>query len=452
MGLTDTLSFPGGFLAARHRFRWWGREQVSAWQLDNARHVVRDVIRRSPFFAELYRGSDPRDVWRLPTTNKKMMMEHLGEYNTLGFTREELLRFCLEAERKRTFTSRFHGVNVGMSSGTSGSRGVEMATRGEESRVKAVLMSRFPFPRGRKLNWAFILRVSSPAFRLNLFGNRLTWVSQLDTAEGIRDKLNGLQPNMISAPPSMLRILARDARSGLLTARPGCVLSYGEVLYPEVEKYIGETFGCPVRQVYKSTEGTIALSCRENRLHVQEDLMAVQLLDRGGNPTLDGEPCHRLVITNLVYRAQPFIRYELNDVISLDPRPCPCGSSFRVIGRIQGRCDDVFWASRRDGRGLQYVFPDYISRAIISSSDGIEEYQAVQQSPVEVLVRILPNGKESDQRIADAVASNIARIFTDYECREPEVRVRFETPQTRGEAGKLIRIRRDFAVEEEELT
>ena len=451
MGVVDDLSFAGRFLAARRRFHSWSRERIASWQLDSARRVVRSVIRRSPFFADLYRDSDPDDVWRLPITNKKMMMEHLGEYNTLGFTREELLRFCLEAERERTFTRRYRGVNVGMSSGTSGSRGVEMATRGEETRVKAALLSRFPFPRGGKLNWAFILRVSSPAFRLNLFGNRLTWVSQLGTAEGIREELNRLRPNMISAPPSMLRILARESRSGLLTAKPKCVLSYGEVLYPEVEKYIGETFGCPVRQVYKSTEGTIALSCRENRLHIQEDLMAVQLFDREGRPTPDGEPCHRLVITNLVYRAQPFIRYELNDIISLDPHPCPCGSSFRVIGRIQGRCDDVFWADRKDGGGLQYVFPDYISRAIISSSDGIEEYQAVQESPGEVLVRILPNGKEQDERIAEAVASNIIRVFTAYECREPEVRVRFETPVTRGEAGKLIRIRRDFMVEEEIL-
>lgn len=451
MGFIEDLLFAGRYLAARRRFRSWSLERLAAWKLDKARRVVRFVVRRSRFFADLYRGCNLDDVWRLPTTNKKMMMEHLGEYNTLGFTREELIRFCLEAERERTFTRRFRGVNVGMSSGTSGSRGVEMATRGEEAYVKAVAMSRFPFPRGEKLNWAFILRVSSPAFSLNRFGNRLSWVSQLDTAESIRERLNRLQPNMVSAPPSMLRILARESRSGLLTVKPKCVLAYGEVLYPDVEKYIWETFGCPVRQVYKSTEGTIALSCPENRLHIQEDLIAVQLFDRRGMPTPDGEPCHRLVITNLVYRAQPFIRYELNDLISLDPRPCPCGSSFRVISRIQGRCDDVFWAEREDGSGLQYVFPDYISRAIISGSDGIEEYQAVQESPREVLVRILPNGQERNERIAEAVAANLVRVFAAYHCRLPEVRVRFEAPAARGEAGKLIRIRRDFSVEEETI-
>ena len=207
----------------------------------------------------------------------------------------------------------------------------------------------------------------------------------------------------------MLRILARESRRGLLTVRPKCILAYGEVLYPDVEACVADTFGCPVRQVYKCTEGTIAVSCAENRLHVQEDLMALQLLDREGKPTPAGEPCHRLVITNLVYRALPFIRYELNDIICLDPRPCPCGSSFRVIARIQGRSDDVFWADRADGPGLQYVFPDYISRAIISSSDGIEEYQAVQVSPRQVLVRILPNGEDQEPQIAGQVASAIRR-------------------------------------------
>jgi putative adenylate-forming enzyme len=452
MSVGDTALFPVRYLSAQRRFAAWSPEQIAAFQLDSARRVVAHAVRRSPFFARHLQSSDLDDVWSLPLTNKKMMMDNLGEYNTLGFSRQELLGFCLEAEKERTFVRRYHGVNVGMSSGTSGSRGVEMATRGEESHVKAVVLSRFPFPRGEKLNWAFILRVSSPAFRLQLFGNRLTWVSQLDTAEGIREKINGLRPNMISAPPSMLRILARESRDGRLTAKPRCVLAYGEVLYPEVEKYIGEAFGCPVRQVYKSTEGTIALSCAENRLHIQEDLVAVQLCGSGGRPTPVGEPCQRLVITNLVYRALPFIRYELNDVISLDPRACPCGSSFRVIQRIQGRSDDVFWAERTDGSGLQYIFPDYISRAIISSSDGIEEYQAVQESPARVLVRILPNGKENDVGVAHAVSDSIIRVFTAYHCREPEVRVRFETPRTRGEAGKLVRISRSFPVEQERLT
>lgn len=451
MSAVDSVLFPERFLAARRRFRRWSLAEAAEYQREAARRVVRDIVRRSPFFAGLYRGFDLDDVWRLPVTNKKMMMDNLGEYNTLGFTREGLLHFCLEAERDRTFVRRYQGVNVGMSSGTSGSRGVEMATRGEESHVKAVALSRFPFPRGEKLNWAFILRVSSPAFRLNVLGNRLTWVSQLDTAEGIRDTLNRLQPNMISAPPSMLRILARESRDGLLTARPRCILAYGEVLYPDVEAYVGGAFGCPVRQVYKCTEGTIAVSCVENRLHVQEDLMALQLLDGEGKPTPAGEPCHRLLITNLVYRALPFVRYELNDIISLDPQPCPCGSCFRVISRIQGRSDDVFWADRADGPGLQYVFPDYISRAIISSSDGIEEYQAVQVSPRQVLVRILPNGKDQEPRIAEEAAAAIRRVFAAYRCREPDVRVLFETPQTRGKGGKLVRISRDFPVEEERL-
>ncbi|MBA7581569.1 hypothetical protein ES708_23475 [subsurface metagenome] len=451
MKLTEDLSFASRYLAARWRFYTWSRERIAYWHLERARRLVGYVVRHSRFFAELYRKSDLNDIWRLPVTNKKAMMDHLSDYNTLGFTREELIRFCLEAEQEKRFTQRYRGVNVGMSTGTSGSRGVEMATRDEENRVKAVLFSRFPFPRGEKLNWAFILRVSSPAFSLNRFGNRLTWVSQLDTAEGIRDKLNRLQPNMISAPPSMLRILARDSRVGLLTVPLKCVLAYGEVLYPEVERYIQDTFGCPVRQVYKSTEGTIALSCRENRLHIQEDLMAVQLFDRDGIPTLNGEPCHSLVITNLVYRAQPFIRYELNDIVSLDPRPCPCGSSFRVIGRIQGRCDDLFWGSRKDGRGLQYIFPDYVSRAIVASSDGVEEYQAIQTSPGEVFVRILLNRKGLEKKVAGAITAAIIRVFTAYHCNKPAVRVHFEPPETRAEAGKLIRIRRDFQVKEEAL-
>jgi phenylacetate-coenzyme A ligase PaaK-like adenylate-forming protein len=201
-----------------------------------------------------------------------------------------------------------------------------------------------------------------------------------------------------------------------------------------------------------STEGAIGLSCRENRLHVQEDLMAIQLFDQDGRPTPDGEPCHRLIVTNLVYLGLPIIRYELNDLISLDPEPCPCGSSFRVIGRIQGRSDDLFWGCRQDREDLQYIFPDYISRAIITSSEGIEEYQAIQVSPDEVRVTILPSkdncaGREDE--IVEAVSAGIREVFWKYRCHAPEVNVLFGKPKAQWESGKLIRILRGFKVPED---
>jgi phenylacetate-coenzyme A ligase PaaK-like adenylate-forming protein len=55
----------------------------------------------------------------------------------------------------------------------------------------------------------------------------------------------------------------------------------------------------------------------------------------------DGEPGARLLVTNLFNRTLPLIRYELDDLVTLSPDPCPCGRPLRVIAALEGRSDDI---------------------------------------------------------------------------------------------------------------
>lgn len=129
-----------------------------------------------------------------------MLMDNLTDWNTVGLTKEEILDFCLTVERTRDFSRRLRGLAVGMSSGTSGNKGVEIATRREENLLRAYILAKFPRPAG-KINMAFILRVSSPAFNIDTFGHRLTYISQLSPMDEMRKKLETLQPNVVAAPP-----------------------------------------------------------------------------------------------------------------------------------------------------------------------------------------------------------------------------------------------------------
>ena len=49
----------------------------------------------------------------------------------------------------------------------------------------------------------------------------------------------------------------------------------------------------------------------------------------------------RLLITNLFMKTQPVIRYEVTDMVRLDPDPCPCGRPTRTVSAIEGRSDDI---------------------------------------------------------------------------------------------------------------
>ncbi len=437
--------------AARRRFHAFSSGRISSYQLARAGEIVRYAKAHSPFFRDLYRGRDTADFFSLPFVDKKLMMEDIGSYATIGASTGEIMEFCLEVEKSRDFSRRLGGYTVALSTGTSGSRGVEIVSRREESFIRAMFLARFPFPRGVRLNIAFILRVSSPALQLRAFGHRLAYVSQLGPLEGIVERLNGIAPNVISGPPSVLRLLAEERRKGSLGIAPVLAVSYGEVLYADVKADIETAFGCRVLEIYKCTEGSIAVSCAAGSLHVNEDMVLVELFDERGGRVPDGSPCDRMVITDLHRTSQPIIRYQLNDVVTLSPGRCPCGSRFRVIAGIQGRRDEMFWLPRaHGGPGGQFVYPDYVTRAIVSAgepgsvSDAIREYVAVQESPDRVVVYLETRDGRLGGGLADSIRGNLARLFGAFDCAPPRIDVERGIPPALSGRAKHSRIVRRF--------
>ncbi|MFZ3074251.1 MAG: F390 synthetase-related protein [Minisyncoccales bacterium] len=437
-------AFAGSFLIfyllCKHRFKYWRQKDIKNYQERRMRAVARRAFAKSPFFKNHYSGFDLSDIWNLPPVNKKIMMENLTGYNTVGLSKEEIIDFCLEVEGARDFSKRLEGINVGMSSGTSGNKGVEIVTPREEGYMKAALLSRFDFPKGEKINLAFILRVSAPAFNLDKFGHKLTYISQLNPIEKIIDELEKLDPNILSAPPSMLKIIAKEVEAGRLAIKPKRVISYAEVLYPDVKIYLEKVFGGVIHQIYKCTEGPVAITCRYGSLHINEDLVAVETLNGDGTATAAGEPCKRLLITDLHKHSQPIIRYELNDIIVIDKNKCRCGSNFRVIKEVQGRADDMFWGLRNGSLAEQFVFQDYISRAIISTSGDIDDFQAIQTDYDKIVLRIKLAPGAAGEGLREKLSCSIKKIFSDYDCALPDIEIIFADPVPNELSNKLSRI------------
>ncbi|NHJ03640.1 MAG: hypothetical protein EAX90_02375 [Candidatus Heimdallarchaeota archaeon] len=443
----ETDSFLRFFFACRKRFKKMAQEEIQRYQLEKAKEVVQYSIRNAPYFKKLFSDHNLEDVWNLPTTNKKLMMDNFSDYNTLGFEKQELIDFCLRIEQEQNYTERFKGYNVAMSSGTSGNKGIVLTSPKEEKYLQAVFFARFPFPKILRLKWAFILRVTTPAFQVSKFGQRLTHFSLQLPLDEMRNKLQKFDPNILSAPPSMLKILAKEVKEGRLKIKPKRLVSYAEVLHPEIKIEIEEAFKTKVHQIYQGSEGSIALTCKHCNLHINEDLIFIQLFDKMDNPIEPGKPSHKMIVTDLHKKSQPIIRFELNDVITLSSEKCTCGSSFRVIDQIMGRVDDVFWATRKDSGELQYIFPDYIRRAIISSSEEIDEYQVIQKSFTKIIVRIQIKGyNKANQELISSIHKKLISVFENYKCTIPEIDVRFEKPQRNPNSLKLIRIQRDFKI------
>jgi phenylacetate-CoA ligase len=118
----------------------------------------------------------------------------------------------------------------------------------------------------------------------------------------------------------------------------GMIVS-AEMLLPGKRELIEETFGGKVFNRYGCREvSVIASECEfHDGLHVSADTLLVEVEPGPNLPAGMG----RVLVTDLLNRSMPLIRYEIGDLASLRTTTgCACGRSLPLIGEIQGRTSD----------------------------------------------------------------------------------------------------------------
>ncbi|HEX7832577.1 MAG TPA: F390 synthetase-related protein, partial [Thermoanaerobaculia bacterium] len=312
------------FLGARRRFHSLRGDALTRYQDERARAVVQHAIANAPFYRALYANHDPRDWRALPTIDKQSMMANFDTFNTRGVRRDDAMEIALRAERDRDFAPSIDGLTVGLSSGTSGHRGLFLVDEREQQTWAATILAR-ALHRIRRTRLAFFLRSNSNLYqRLGSF-IQFRYFDLMTPIDEAVAALNAYQPDLVVGPPSLLAMLA-DHPS--LRIQPKRLISVAEVLEPQDETRLRARFNVDVHQVYQCTEGLLAVSCAHGSLHIQEDLVAVQCEPAGEGRVIP-------IVTDLGRTTQPIIRYRLNDLLTLGD-PCTCGSAFRVIKTIEG--------------------------------------------------------------------------------------------------------------------
>ena len=406
------------FLRAHWRWRTLRGPRLDRYRARHARAIVAYAAARSPFYAAHWRGHDLADWQGLPTVDKGLMMAHFDGFNTRGVARATAEGVALAAERSRDFAPTLGALTVGLSSGTSGHRGLFLVDPWESAAWAGTILARTLTPRPGPTRVAFFLRANS-----NLYeglGGRLIRFRFFDLMAPLAESiaaLNRFAPHFIVGPPSLLGLLADARETGHLRARPERLLAVAETLEPQDRARLAETFSAPVGQIYQCTEGLLAIGCARGSLHVQEDLVALQYEPLPG----DAGRVTPLV-TDLWRRTQPMIRYRLNDVLRLDPAPCPCGSPFQVIAAVEGRRDDLCHFLDPDGT-LRPCFPDTIRRAILLADAPIADYRATQERPGQLRIALaLPPGT-SFAPVAAAVRASLIATMVGYGCQPPDLTI-----------------------------
>lgn len=398
------ITFLKTFIQTRWLHNFKSREALESYQKKQLDVYMEFLKHESPYF----KNGVPGDFDHM---DKAFMMTHFNGLNTQGVDRDEALALAIESEKTRNFTELKGEIAVGLSSGTSGHRGLFITTEKERSMWAAAILAKM-LPKGHLFGHriAFFLRADNELYQtINTALIRLEYFDIFKNTDEHIERLNNYQPTIVVAPASMLIELSKRLKAGELKIHPQKVVSVAEILEDSDRERISEAFALPViDQVYQATEGFLACTCSAGNLHLNEDIIFVEkhyLDDRRFYP----------VITDFKRSSQPVYRYKLNDILVENPEPCSCGSHYTRIDKVEGRSDDIFYFEGQDG-GQVTIYPDFIRRCILFV-ENVGDYQVKQHS--EKLVEVCLSRR--DEQLETAITEQFRLLAQQKEFKAPEI-------------------------------
>jgi phenylacetate-coenzyme A ligase PaaK-like adenylate-forming protein len=259
--------------------------------------------------------------------------------------------------------------------------------------------------------------------------------SALEPLPDLVAALGTFQPAQLIAYPSALTLLAREQLDGRLAIRPALLASGGEKLSSWQRHLIETAFQCPLRENYGVSEfPPLAWDCRHRRLHLSADWSILEPVDAEYQPVPPGQWSHSALLTNLVNRVQPLIRYDLGDRIRLPEQRCRCGSPLPLV-EVEGRSADVvsLWATSGQ---LIALLPTALRRVAWSAS-GVQRVQVIQAGPTTLRVRLEVSPEAEAQQVWETTIQNLRSLLVAHGLPNVAVERAPEPPRPDEVSGKF---------------
>jgi phenylacetate-CoA ligase len=226
---------------------------------------------------------------------------------------------------------------------------------------------------------------------------RVARISILQPAARIAAQLAAFAPDTVYGLPSALLEAGQELRYRGARLRVKRIFTSGELLRPAVRQALADAFGAPVYDVYGSSETKeIAWECPAGGMHINADVVRVEVLDEAGHPVPLGVEGN-LVATLLVNHAMPLLRYRLGDRGSLLAGSCACGHPFPLLGVVTGRRADMLVLA-----GGHRVSPYALTCAMERVGD-VLRYQVTQLEPARLRVRAILDGVADRTQVAGRI-------------------------------------------------
>ncbi|NML14772.1 AMP-binding protein [Azohydromonas sp. G-1-1-14] len=417
--------------------------------------LVRTAQAQSPWYARrLPHDAVQRPLSELPVQHRGELMRHFDDWVCdRQLRRQPLQGFIADPRRMaQPFMGRY---TVWESSGTSGEPGIFVQDAAAMAVYDALESLRhggaspwsWPMPLGLGERVAFVGATDghfASCVSVQRLRQRNPWMapnlqsfSILQPVDALVRALNAWRPTIIATYPTAAALLADQAQAGALRIAPREVWTGGETLEPALRQHVQQVFDCRIRNSYGASEFlAMGWECGQGAMHLNSDWVILEPVDEQHRPVPPGRPSARTLLTNLANRVQPLIRYELEDQLTIDPRPCACGCALPVI-RVDGRGDDLLRMDARAG-GTVTLLPLALS-TVMEEHAQVYDFQLRQCDGRTLALRL--GGSAAEAPAALQRCRQALQQFAQAQGLVPlELLDETTQPMLRGRSGKLRRV------------
>lgn len=416
----------------------WNRQHLAQYQT-RALQICREyAYAHSPFYQRFHQGLGDRPLQELPVLTKSMLMEHFDELVTDRTVQlDDVKEYMAHPDTTTCFLDRYRAMAT---SGSSGTPAIFLYSQAEWATVMTSL--------GRLISWLDPAARSKPAllaapgpWSMTVYiqksmaaqGGAGVRFSVADPLSATVQRLNEAQPTVIMAYPSVVRMLAGEQTRGHLHIAPRAVVCSSESLTGSTRKQIEEAWHIQPHNLYATTEGgLLAAECAHHQgLHIFEDLVLLEVVDRNNRPVPAGNPGDKVLLTVLFGRTMPLIRYELTDSVGFSTHAsCPCGRPFALLEDPRGRAWETLYFSSPTGAEVAVhlmLFKKVIDLFPVSGWQVVQAHDGIH---------VLVSGAQAGQ-IDEALLGSLSRALEEQGIVVPALAIEHVAAIPRDPSGKV---------------
>lgn len=408
----------------------------------------------SPYYAKLYKevGEDYQLI-DLPTTNKVEMMNCFNEWLTdRTTTLEEVQNFTGDLDNiGRQFKGKYL---VFTTSGSTGNPSIVLYDKTALNIMSSISvlrafatkeMAKTFIKKGKKTAGVYATggfylsnsTVRRELLKLPIKKKTMMVTSILKPISEIAEELNKFQPVMLGGYPTALELLLEEQKKGTLHIAPSIIMAGGEYFSKELRECLKETFKCYVQTNYSCTEGGImTCECEAGHLHVNEDWLIIEPVDKENKPVENGVLSDKILLTNLSNYTQPIIRFEITDRIIMHNEPCTCGKTSPWL-EIEGRTDEILRFETKQGSVKILPLALY---AILKEIHGVERFQLIQHEENRLELRLVIKEGKNEKEVFEEARTNILNYLKANKIEEATVYLSENKPEHHVKSGKFKHI------------